>query len=630
LYVICDIETEGLENPQNIWLIVCREVETEKTHVFRNVHEDPSEFLKFAKTVSVWIGHNFIDFDLPVLERLTGVQIDPSRVVDTLVCGRLINQGIEGGHSLEAWGTRLGCPKGTFKDFSKWSNDLELYCLQDTEVTLKVYKKLLPYIKDPLWKNSLRLEHDIAFVCLDMSKNGFAFDLEGAVKIHTEILQRLSVLDTELQEAFPPRSVCLREVHPKATKHGTLSRVDFRWLKDPDLTPFSVDAPFSLIEFVPFNAGSPKQIVERLNEAGWRPYEKTKGHTKTEQALQRCRDKSERTRLEEDLERYRVYGWSVSEGNLNTLPQDAPEAARKLVQRLLLDSRRSTLEEWFKAYQESDKRIHGRFRHIGAWTHRMSHAGPNMANIPAGESAYAHEMRSLWRVPEDRLLVGVDADGIQLRILAHYMNDPAFTQALISGVKEDGTDAHSMNQKALGQICKSRDDAKTFIYAWLLGAGVGKVSQILGCSTQEAREACEQFLSFYPGLKYLKDTQIPMDADRGYFKGLDGRLVKCNNEHLVLAGYLQNGESVVMKKANILWRNKLISERVPFWQVNFVHDEWQTETVNDINIAKYIADTQADSIRQVGELLNLRCPLAGSTLNSHKKLAIGKNWSETH
>ena len=98
----------------------------------------------------------------------------------------------------------------------------------------------------------------------------------------------------------------------------------------------------------------------------------------------------------------------------------------------------------------------------------------------------------------------------------------------------------------------------------------------------------------------------------------------------MLAGYLQNGESVVMKRANILWRKRLISERVDFKQVNFVHDEWQTETPGDLELAKYIAEVQADSIRLVGEQLKLRCPLAGSVLNSHKQLAIGQNWSQTH
>jgi DNA polymerase-1 len=387
---------------------------------------------------------------------------------------------------------------------------------------------------------------------------------------------------------------------------------------------------FSLIEFVPFNPGSPKQIVERLNESGWKPYENTKGHIKAERELKWCKDKAERRAIEDRLQEYQVYGWSISEANLLTLPKDAPEASRKLVQRLLLASRRSTLETWTKAFRPTSGRIHGNFNHIGAWTGRMSHSDPNMANVPSGDTPYAHDMRSLWTVPKDRLLVGVDADSIQLRVLAHYMNDPVFTEALVRGDKDKGTDAHTLNMLALGPVCSSRDVAKTFIYGWLLGAGVGKVAQILGCSEAEAREAIDNFIRQYPGLLTLKSKVIPEDAQRGYFIGLDKRLVMCNNEHLMLAGYLQNGEQVIMKRANVLWRNRLLKERVPFQQVNLVHDEYQTETVNDLDVAKYIAKVQADSLRQVGEDLNLNCPMLGSIINSHKKLAIGTSWSETH
>jgi DNA polymerase-1 len=501
--------------------------------------------------------------------------------------------------------------------------------------------KFKPYIYSPQWKDALRLEHDIAVICNEMSDNGFYFDIDKAKALHHEVCQRLEALDAELLTAFPPKVTFVREVTPRATKHGTLHRGDFKWWGSPDLTPFEVGCAFSIIDYEPFNPASPKQIVERLNDAGWQPFEKTKGHIFAERARAMAArtgkpqpTKSGKLRTlaewEEQLAHYETYGWSISEDNLATLPHDAPEPARKLVERLTLANRRSTLEEWFAAYSEADGRIHGTFNHIGAWTHRMSHAGPNMANIPASPSLYAHEMRSMWCVPQDKYLVGVDADSIQLRILAHYMDDPLFTEALVNGQKEDGTDAHSMNQRALGGICKSRDDAKTFIYAWLLGAGTAKIAQILGCSQAEAREASQNFLDAYPGLKFLKDRIIPDDAERGYFTGIDGRLVLCQTEHLMLAGYLQNGESVVMKRANVLWRRRLIEERIDFKQVNFVHDEWQTEVLRDMKLATYVANIQADSIRIVGEQLKLRCPLAGSIIGGNKKLAIGDNWEMTH
>lgn len=624
MFVIVDTETEGLENPQKLWLVVCKEVESGQTHIFRNLHEDAPGRATLANLLGqaqAVIGHNIIGFDRSVLHRIANVPLRDNQIIDTLVVSRLLNQAVAGGHSLAAIGERLGFPKTEFSDFSQYSEEMERYCINDVEVTYRYYLKVKPFIFSPKWRDSLRLEHDIAILGEEMHANGFAFDMPKAQAMHQEILSKLASLDGELDKAFPPKPKFIKEITPRETAQGTLHRGDFRWLESADLTPFSPGVSFSRIEFEPFNAGSPKQIVERLNEAGWKPYEKTKGHLQ-----------AERSGDDERLDHYRTYGWSVSENNLATLSKDAPEAARKLVQRLLLDSRRSTLEEWFKAYSESTGRIHGRFRHIGAWTHRMSHNSPNMANIPAGESPYATEMRSLWRVSDGNWLVGVDADGIQLRILAHYMNDKGFTEALINGRKEDGTDAHTLNQRALGSVCRSRDTAKTFIYAWLLGAGNRKISEILDCSPEEARVAVASFTAAYPGLKALKEVVIPRDAARGFFYGLDGRAVLCDSEHLMLAGYLQNGEAVVMKKANLLWREELKSRGIlpHIKQVNFVHDEWQTEVSGDYELAKDIAQIQSKSIKKAGELLGVRCPLEGSFLNSHKQLSIGHNWAETH
>lgn len=645
MIVICDIETEKLDNPEHIWLIVCKDVETGVNHVFRTPTDSPDEadkFRRFARSVNHWVGHNFISFDSVHISRLLQVPIDPKYIVDTLVVSRLLNTNIDGGHSLEAWGERLGSSKIPFSDFSRYSPEMEQYCIQDVEVNYLLYLKFKKYLDSSIWSKSITLEHEAAIICRDMGESGFYFEKEKALELYKDISIEVSELEAQLQRAFPPRSRLVREVTPKATKHGTLHRQDFRWLESGDLTPFDVGATFSLVEFVPFNPRSPKQVVERLNEAGWKPIVKTDGYIQAERAYRQAarsgkptttkKGVTPRTAQEwsERLKEYETTGWSICEENLATLPEEAPEAAKSLAKFLVLSNRHSVLTEWLEAYNPSTGRIHGNFNHIGAWTHRMSHSRPNMANIPSGSSLYAHEMRSLWSVPQDKLLVGVDADGIQLRILAHYMNDKTFTEALINGDKSLGTDAHTVNKNILGDVCKNRDTAKTFIYAWVLGAALQKVAEILSCSVAQASDANESFLQAYPGLKELKQTYIPKDAERGYFVGLDGRLVLCNSEHLMLAGYLQNGEQVIMKRANVLWRSRLLREKIPFTQVNFVHDEWQTEVPNDLELATYVANIQAESIRIAGEELNLKCPMAGSIIGGNKKLAIGRNWAETH
>ena len=643
--LVLDIETDSL-TPSVIHLCAVRDIAEGETKSFF-LKDDISEFLEVMESADIIVGHNILGFDSPVLKDFIpgySEAISEACVIDTLVCSRLFQPERPGGHSLAAWGETLGYPKISFNDFSKFTPEMEAYCHQDVKITTEIYLLMKKYIWDPQWKQALSLEHSCAEICREMHDNGFAFDIHTAKEMSREINDRLEKLDELIRQELKPKPILVKEFTPVATKYGTISKVGFKWYDGSDFSPFEAGAPMSVITWEEFNPASPKQIVERLHEAGWEPVAKTKGHIKTERQLRRCRDPLERQKLEEKLAYYSVYGWSVSEENLQTLPEDAPEGIRRLAERITLASRGSTLAEWLTAVREDTGRIHGNFNHIGSWTGRMSHSSPNMANIPGNppvttenisladsvKHQYNIPMRRLWGVSKGNYLVGVDAEGIQLRVLAHLMDDSTFTTALVEGDKSLGTDVHSLNRMALGKdICQSRDDAKTFIYAWLLGASAGKVAEILSCSLKEAKQACENFLDMYPGLKELKEVIIPRDADNGYFIGVDKRVVPCNNEHLMLAGYLQNGEAVIMKYANRLWKERLIKEKIPFKQVNFVHDEWQTET-ESYQLAKYIAEVQCWSIKQAGVDLSIRCPLAGSTLNSHGAEAIGKNWSETH
>jgi DNA polymerase I len=628
---VVDVETDGLD-PKQVWIIAAKEIETGKVHLFKRPDIDAGErkrFNEFASTVTKWIGHNFIKFDyLVVLRRFfPELKLDPSSILDTLVCSRLFNYAVEGGHSLDAWATRLGMVKPKITDWSQGlTPEMEHRATEDIEINYRLYRFLEKHIKHERYARALVTEHRMEFVCYDMHIKGFGFDRELATKLQLEISDELAKLDREIAAAFPPRYRLVREVQPRATKSGALSMVDFRWAGEgADLTAYSPNAPFSLIVPEPFNPASTSQIVERLNEA--------------EQALRRCRVRTERDALESKLADFRRSGWSVDEDNLDTLPEDAPEGARKLAQRILLAARRSVLQEWLNAYNEATESIHGSFMGIGAWTGRMSHQRPNQANIPtkpdvkdeahptpveAWKLKYSSVFRSAWRARKGRRLIGVDADGIQLRILAHYMNDPEFIKALVSGDKKIGTDAHSLNAIKLGFDWRiARDRAKTFIYAWLLGAGLDKVAFILHTSNKGAKTAVDSFIEGYPGLKALKTNQIPADAKRGFFYGLDGRLVPVPSEHKTLAGYLQNGESIIMKEACLLWRSELREKKIPFWQVDFVHDEWQTEVEDDDEIAALVIKTQVDAIVQTGINLKMNCPLAGEGKQ-------GYTWMETH
>lgn len=632
-------------------MIVCFDIQSKTYHIFREVTsngEERTRFLSFAREVDLWIGHNILGYDVPILRDLIGLRVDQSykTYLDTLILSRLIDYPRQG-HSIEDYGIEFNLNKVKFNRFTEYSKEMEDYCVRDVDICYRIYLKYLKYYSDSSHLPSILLEHRFQDVVNSLSHNGFGFDSTRARRLLTRVEEELAVLDKDILEAFPPKLKMVREVTPKETKYGTISLTSIPKDMRKEVHSLSVASPFCYCVWSNFNPNSHKQIVDVLSSAGWRPVDKTQTHIDTEREINRLKYTKRTPELDivlntlyDKLTIMKKAGWKVNENNLETLPGTAPLSARTLARRILLESRRRTLTEWIGLCGE-DSRIHGKFYGIGAWTHRMAHQHPNTANIPnefdtqGKRKLYGKELRALWCAPKNRLLVGVDAEGIQLRIFAHYINDPEFTRALVEGKKENGSDPHTLNQKIIGPLCRSRAAAKRFIYALLLGAGTGKLAEILGCTLGEADTALQRIMDRYQSFTYLKTVVIPSDARRGWFQGLDGRAVRIpgdtpsSKRHLCMSGYLQNGEAVIMKKATLLWYDHLKD-----WDamlVNLVHDEWQVECPNDMKIALMIAQRMAYSLEQVGEALKLKCPLAGSYWNDDlKDYTIATNWSKTH
>jgi DNA polymerase I len=236
----------------------------------------------------------------------------------------------------------------------------------------------------------------------------------------------------------------------------------------------------------------------------------------------------------------------------------------------MLQKRISQLLSWFKELNEDTGRVHGFVNHNGTITGRMTHRSPNMAQIPSSSSEYGAECRACWTVPEGYKLVGIDASGLELRMLAHYMNDKEYTNEVING------DIHTTNQKLAG--LKSRNQAKTFIYAFLYGAGDAKIGTVVGGTKKDGARLKKSFLNNLPPLKHLRDS-VKREAAKGFVKGLDGRKVFVRSEHAALNTKLQSAGAIVMKMAKIILAEKMKDLDAKF--VANVHDEWQIEVRAD-------------------------------------------------
>ena len=552
-----DIETDGF-NPTRIWCVGTVMVEDNKDGTTTEIaklytEEERNLFTTLASQADKVIGHNAIHFDFRVLDLLWGIRFEPEQMLDTLVLSQLANPVREGGHSLEAWGRKLSFPKVEFDPslfYQGYTEEMGLYCMQDTKLTCKLYKVL----KTELHKfsgDSIKLEHRVRMILSEQELNGFALDQENACILVAELNDELVQIKEDMQKVFPPAEVQLK------TK----------------------------VKYIPFNPGSRKQVGERLMEKGWVPEKKTDLGTPV-----------------------------LDEGVLSGI--DMEEA--KIVGRyMMLQKRIAQINSWIDAVNPETGRVHGKVLTLRTITGRMAHASPNMAQVPAVYSPYGKECRRLWvpSNPRKQNLVGIDASSIELRMLCHYMNDPEYTEIVVSG------DIHTANQERAG--LSSRSQSKTFIYAFLYGAGAAKIGSIVEGSAKDGQELIDNFLEATPALQEARHRVILTAERSGIIRGLDGRMLWIRSPHAALNTQLQGAAAVVMKRALLIFHKELASSpcagRAKF--VANVHDEWQLEV--DKPLSDMVGTLGIESIKKAGEYYKLNCPLGG-------EYNVGTNWAETH
>ena len=546
-YIYCDIETNGLD-PDVIWCAVCRA--SGVSTVICNA-EDFKAY-KAAMPEALWVFHNGIGFDLPVLKKLWDVEFDKESILDTLVLSRLANPSRSGGHSLLNWGNTLGFPKGDHEDWSCLSTEMIDYCIRDTEVTQAVHNALLEELID-FSKVCQQLEHEVQWVIQDQQRNGWQLDQRLCSELMATFKERMNDIEENLQAIFPP--IVEERMSEKTGKK----------LKD---------------KVTVFNTGSRQQLAERLSTLGAVWTEVTPS------------------------------GKPVVDEKTLRHNENIPEAKLAL-EYLLLQKRYAQVKSWLEHVRD-DGRVHGRVTSNGAVTGRMTHMSPNMAQVPASYSEFGKECRSCWIVPQGKKLVGFDASGLELRMLAHYMNDEEYTNVLLT------EDIHTRNQMAAG--LETRAQAKTFIYAFLYGAGDAKIGSVVGGDSKVGADLKQRFLRNTPALEALRE-RVGKAAKRGHLIGLDGRKLWIRSEHAALNTLLQAAGAIVMKKGLII-----LDDYAKQWKLNYkfvgnIHDEVQTEV--DEKQAETFGWLAVECLKAAGLQFNLRCPLDGA-------YQVGETWADTH
>jgi DNA polymerase I len=376
------------------------------------------------------------------------------------------------------------------------------YCINDVQLTHRVYVSMLKDL-ETISESCVVLEHQIRALVNEQERNGFTLDIQKAMVLINKLKDKATEIEKEVKSIFFPLPVPVREVTPRFKKDGTLSTVGLRHFDDRSV----VAGPHTSIEFQEFNLQSRQQIVRHLLYRGWKPSKFTeKGHPIVDESV--------------------------------LMEVDIPEA-KKIAEYLLLEKRIAQVQSWLDLV-EQDGKVHGKVLTLRAISGRMAHHSPNMAQVPAKYSPYGKECRECWTVSStDNVLVGCDASSLELRGLAHYLQDKNFTKEVVEG------DIHTANQKAAG--LETRDQAKTFIYAFIYGAGPAKIGKIVGGDADRGRELIDTFLSNVPALATFR-KKVDRIAKTGYLPGLDGRKLVVRSAHAAVNLLIQGAGAVICKQ----------------------------------------------------------------------------------
>lgn len=617
-----DIETDGLlDTVQKVWCCVIKDHTTGDRWVW-NIN-DSNSFIDKLNEYDVLIGHNCIAYDFPVLRKLYGWEYAGTKI-DTLIMSRTQRpsrkapKGCEAGpHSVEAWGIRLGHPKVENNVWSEYSNNILTRCKEDVEIQYKIYSALLEEGRGEGWEKAHRLNNKLFDLLQRQEEYGWIIDRilldRNIYNLHRWIIRIDKAVTNYLPLIVEPLEV---------KKGGEYAYVKRPFLADGNYSravisyfgniPIGfVNGPYCRVNIRPIDLDSTIELKEFLLNLGWEPEEWNLDDQGNKRSPKFSKDDP----------------FNGIQGSLGRL----------IARRIQCKQRLGILEGW-KSLIRPDGRISCKVGGIAS-TGRLRHK--DVVNVPSPHSKafFARQMRQVFKAKDGWRLCGVDSKGNQVRQLAARMGDDEFTQAVLYGNAEDGTDLHSLNQRRSG--APSRSKAKNFFYGFIFGAGARKIATTIGISIKEAKHLIETYLNELPKLRrlienltnqwrktakcYFNKQWNKWVYENGYIIGLDGRPVFVDSEHKILCYTLQSDEAIQMGAAYVKFHYDMDKagyvQHKDWGMLIWMHDEFQFETRPEI--AQHACEIACNAIKWAGEFYKIKCPHDGD-------YKIGSNWSETH
>lgn len=641
---VMDIETDGLLD--NLTKIHCASIFNTKTKEWMvfipdDWHESSlmfdfevrgvSQLPAYLDTLDSLCCHNGIGFDLKVLKKLYNYTFK-GKYRDTLLMSRVLWPDLEsplhtkdngqkvkikGPHSVESWGVRLGLSKPEHNDWSTFSHEMLNRNMKDTEIQGMILEHINDHI-DTLTSHDKRLLLDDVFnmeqrvwgLIEKQADFGWLFDLEYAYKLVEELEPKIEAIDQELIPQLPIRCVRPYEVVCKTfTKDGKLSSSAKDWFAKNGIEDFStlnVHGDFSRVSFERMNLNADKQVKDYLLSFGWKPKE---WNVKKDRHNKPIRDYAHGGKLIKTSPKLpkSVEDWEEV-GRLIDIP-----AIKLIAERNKAAHRLSSIRGWINAMRV-DGRVEAQANTCSTNTTRFSHK--IIVNVPKAEDGvyYGKEMRSLFIVPENKVLVGIDASALEARCEAHYIYpfDKEGAMELIDG------DIHSKNALIFQS---SRGVAKGGKYCLVYGGSAKKLAQTLGKPTSMGEELYEAYWNGNPGLKKLKQLVEAAYRKWGYLLSIDKRPLTIRYKHALINTLFQSCGSIIMKIALCIFEDLLERDRINAPAVGNFHDEFQREANPDE--AEQVGILGVQAIRDAALFLEMNVPFTG-------EYKIGSNWSQTH
>ncbi|HVP63802.1 MAG TPA: DNA polymerase, partial [candidate division Zixibacteria bacterium] len=304
------------------------------------------------------------------------------------------------------------------------------------------------------------------------------------------------------------------------------------------------------------------------------------------------------------------------------------EIAKLVLEYRQLSKLKSTYVDALPALCDRGGRVHTTFNPAGAATGRLSSTNPNLQNIPI-RTELGREIRAAFVAEPGNVLLSADYSQIELRLLAHYSEDPLLVEAY-----RRGDDIHTLTAAQVFGVppmmidAEHRRRAKAVNFGIVYGLSAFGLSQQLGIDRKEAQSFIDAYFEKYKGVRQFIDATLEQARRDGYVRTIFGRvrpipdiLSKNPNqrgfaERTAVNTPLQGTAADLIKLAMIAIDRELALRKLRSQMLLQVHDELVFECPEDE--VEQVRELVRDNMEHVHEL---RVPLM-------VEIGVGKNWRD--